>query len=114
GKLPSDGTPNLYINFRTIESTLTFHFNIRNIAFYKHVTNKLFCFLPEFRLVDVLLSKLFRIVKAQSHHILFNTEYLKILQIHIVYRTKLISKLFFGTIDMCIVHVQTTHAHQSE
>jgi len=50
----------------------------------------------------------------KAHLILGEAEDFEILQIHVVHRTELFGELLLGAIDVGVVHVERTHAHEAE
>ena len=113
-KFTSNGTPNLNINFGSVKSRFIFYFYIAHAHALQHTTYHIFCLLPQFWHVDVLLTQLLRIVLRESHHILINTKLLEIFQIQGIHPFKFFLKLCFGAINVCVVHLQTAHPHQTK
>ena len=73
-----------------------------------------FCFLPEFRFIDIFLTQFGRIMQAKPHHIFINPKDFKIFQVHFIHRLELLAKLSLRAVNMRIIHMQAAHPHQSK
>ena len=69
---------------------------------------------PERGVIDEFLAELGWIVGGETHDVFLDPEDLEILQIHLVDGVELGFELLFGAVDVGVVHLQRTHAHEAE
>ena len=114
GKFAADGAPNLNVDLRAVESGFVRHLDIVDAAALKDTANHVLSLEPEFGLVDVFLAKLGRIVGGETHHVFVDAEDLEILEIHFIDRPELGFELLLGAVDVGVVHLHGTDAHEAE
>ena len=114
GELASDRAPDLDIDLGSIERRLVWHLDEIDAALDEHTTHHVFGFFPKLRLVDEFLTELFGVMGRKSHLVFLEAEDLEVLEIHLIHRAELLGELLLGAIDVRVVHVEGTHAHETE
>src|SRR3954463_7484368 len=113
GKFAASHAPNLNIDFRPVKRRFIRNLDMVDACFLKNTSDHVLRLLPEFRFVNKLLSELGWIVRAEAHLILLESKNLEILQIHLIHRLEFLRELLPGAVDMGVVHLHRTDAHQS-
>ena len=106
--------PHLHVNLRAVERRLVGDLHVVDAGFDQYLAHHVLGLFPQLRFVDVFLAEPFRRVRAEAHLIFFQAEDFKILQIHVVHGAELVGELLLGAIDVRVVHVERTHAHEAE
>ena len=113
GKFTTGDAVDLHVDLRSVERRLVRHLLEVDAGFYEDVAHHVFGLLPQLRLVDVLVAKPIRAVGAEAHAVFLEAENLEVLQVHLVDGAKFVGELLWGAVDMRIVHLHRTHAHEA-
>src|SRR5689334_18082125 len=113
-ELAPDRAPDLDIDLGSVKRGLVRHFNVVNPGTLKDLAHHLFGLQPELGFVDEFLPELLPLVGRETHHVFLNPEELEIVEIHLVNSIELALELLWRAIDVGIIHLQRTHAHEAE
>ena len=114
GELAPDRTPDLDIDFRPIESSFIWHFDKIDAALDENISHHVFGLFPKLRLIHKFLPQLFGVMRGEPHLVFLQSENLEIFDIHLVHGAKLFCELLLRAVNMGVVHIERTHAHQPE
>src|SRR5436190_12024205 len=78
GEFPANYAIYLYINLRSVKRSFVGNFHKWDVLIDHCLPNHGFGLYPEFRFINVLLAKLSRIMKRQSHHVFIYAKNLEI------------------------------------
>ena len=106
GKLPPDHGPDLYVDLGAVERCFVFCFDERDVEFEECISDLVFSLDPECLVVDVFFAESFLGVLGESHLVFFDAELFEVFEVHLDYFAEFFFELFFGTVDMGIVHAE--------
>ena len=114
GELAPDCAPDLDIDLRPIESGFIWHFHKIDATFDQDISHHVLGLFPKLRLIHKFLPQLFGVMRGEPHLVFLQSENLEIFDIHLVHGAKLSCELLLRAVNMGVVHIKRTHAHQPE
>ena len=110
----ADDTPDLHVNLRPVERRFVRHLHVVDLRINQHLPDHVLGLLPERGFVDVFLAQAFRRRRAEAHDVFLDAEKLEILEVHFVHGVEFLGELIGRAIDVRVVHVHGTDAHEAE
>ena len=114
GEFTADGAPDLDIDLRPVEGGFVWHFHEIDAALNQNIPHHVLGLFPKLRLIHKFLAQLFRVMRGEAHLVFLQSENLEVFDIHLVDGAEFCSELLLRAINVGIVHVQRTHAHETE
>ncbi len=114
GELASDGAPELDVDLGAVERGFVGDLDVVDAGFDEDVADHVFGLLPKFGFVDEFFAESCGIVGGEAHEILSESEDLEVFEVHLVHGHEFSLELIRGEVEVGVVHLHGTDAHEAE